>query len=202
MSEPEDTSFARLVSLACHDLRTPLATVHGFVRTLPRLQDFSEPAARYLQMMDAASKQMATLLDALGLAARIASGRYEPVVREVSTLELARAAAEQVGGGAVVVSGRGGSVETDSEAAARALADVSLCLLRHGGLERVELEAEGSQLSLVPVPAAIAPIVLGDDLRDLGAAIAGRVVEALGGSLELEGETLRLRLPLASATRA
>ena len=29
-----DTSFARLVSLACHDVRTPLATVHGFAKTL------------------------------------------------------------------------------------------------------------------------------------------------------------------------
>jgi signal transduction histidine kinase len=202
MSEPEDTSFARLVSLACHDLRTPLATVHGFVRTLPRLQDFEEPAARYLQMMDAASKQMAELLDELGLAARIESGGYDPDLREVNTLEVARAAAERVGGNAILVSGGGGPVETDSEAAARALADVSRCLLRHGGLERVELEVEGPELRLVPVPAAVAPIALGDDLRDLGAAVAARVLEALGGSLWVEGETLRLRLPLAGVTRA
>jgi len=31
-----DTFFARLVSLACHDVRTPLATVNGFVKTLER----------------------------------------------------------------------------------------------------------------------------------------------------------------------
>ena len=30
----DDNAFARLVSLACHDLRTPLATVHGFATTL------------------------------------------------------------------------------------------------------------------------------------------------------------------------
>ena len=176
--------------------------MHGFVRTLPRVQTFDEPAARYLKMMDAASEQLAALLDELGLAARIESGRYEPLVREVSTLELARAAAEQVGGDAVLVSGSGGPVATDPAAAARALADVSRCLLRHGGLERIELEAEGPELSLAPVPAGVGPIVLGKDLRDLGAAVAVRVFEALGGSLWVEGETLRLRLPLPGATRA
>ena len=44
------------------------------------------------------------------------------------------------------------------------------------------------------IPSA-APIVLGDDLKDLPAAAARRVVEALGGALELEGERLQVRLP-------
>ena len=39
-----DTSFARLVSLAVHDVRTPLATVHGFARTLTRQVELSSPA--------------------------------------------------------------------------------------------------------------------------------------------------------------
>ena len=42
----EDSEFARLVSLACHDLRTPLATVNGFARTLTRFEWFAlEPPA-------------------------------------------------------------------------------------------------------------------------------------------------------------
>ena len=41
-----DRFFARFVSLACHDLRTPLATVSGFARTLERLElEDSRPAA-------------------------------------------------------------------------------------------------------------------------------------------------------------
>ena len=38
----EETRFARLVSLACHDLRTPLATVVGFAHTLTRQDELEE----------------------------------------------------------------------------------------------------------------------------------------------------------------
>jgi hypothetical protein len=40
-----------------------------------------------------------------------------------------------------------------------------------------------------------APIVVAEDLRDLGAAAAVRLVGALGGSVALDGETLRTKLP-------
>jgi hypothetical protein len=36
--------------------------------------------------------------------------------------------------------------------------------------------------------------VLGEDLRDLGAAVAVRAIAALGGSVSLTGETLTIRL--------
>ena len=58
-----DTSFARLVSLACHDVRTPLATVHGFTTTLARTTELVPPADRYVEMIEAASRQIAELLD-------------------------------------------------------------------------------------------------------------------------------------------
>jgi signal transduction histidine kinase len=197
MSEAEDTSFARLVSLACHDLRTPLATVHGFVRTLRRLEDRGEPEARYLAMMDAASEQMAQLLDDLGLVARIESGRFEPTVADGDTLELARQVAVDVGPDAVAVSGDGGPFTTEPAAVRRALASLARCLLRHGGLERVALSAVGPHVTLTPVPPSVAPILLADELRDFGAAVAGRVIAALGGSLEVDGEALQVRLPVA-----
>ena len=89
----DDTDFARLVSLACHDLRTPLATVHGFATTLVRSGGLEPPANRYVEMIDTASAQLAELIDELSLAARIQSGRYEPTPHEADTLELAQAAA-------------------------------------------------------------------------------------------------------------
>ena len=85
-------SFARFVSLACHDLRTPLATIAGFAHTLERSEDLGEPAARYIAMMRAAAEQMGELLDELELLARIEAGRYEPALTEVDSLELAHAA--------------------------------------------------------------------------------------------------------------
>jgi signal transduction histidine kinase len=92
-----DADFARLVSLACHDLRTPLATVHGFARTLANGGQLEPPNDRYVEMIEAASAQLAELLDELSLAARIADGRYDPVLRAADTLELAQAAAARLG---------------------------------------------------------------------------------------------------------
>src|SRR5439155_1535179 len=79
---PTDSSFARLVSLAAHDLRTPLATIHGFAQTLVRMGVVGEPEQRYLEMIDAAADQLAELLDEVGLAARIEGGRYEPNLQQ------------------------------------------------------------------------------------------------------------------------
>ena len=191
----DNTSFARLVSLAAHDLRTPLATVSGFAKTLIRSVELEEPAARYVGMIDAASEQLAELLDDLGLAARIEASRYEPVLREIDTLELARGTAERLGEERVGVSGGGGGARVDVEATERAVAALARCALRHGGIERVEVTADGPELAIAPVEENAAPVVLGEDLRDLGAAVAVRLVRALGGSVAVDGETLHVRLP-------
>jgi signal transduction histidine kinase len=190
----EDDAFARLVSLACHDLRTPLATVHGFATTLARGGGLAPPADRYVEMIDAASRQLAELIDELSLAARIESGRYEPAQREADTLELAQAAAARLGEERVHVAGSGAAFETDTEAVERGLAALFQSALRHGGLDSVRVEVDGAEIRLSPVTAASAPVVLGDDLRDLGAAVAVRLVGRLGGSVAIDGETLKIEL--------
>jgi signal transduction histidine kinase len=190
----EDPQFARLVMLACHDLRTPLATVHGFAHTLARVEGLDETSSRYVEMITSASGQMAELIDELSVAARLAAGRYDPPLRAVDTLELARAAAERLGDKRVGVAGEGAELELDADAVERAVAALARCALRHGGVERVELEVRGPELSLTPVTPASAPVLLGEDLRDLGAAVAGRVIQAGGGSVALDGEALKVRL--------
>ena len=85
-------------------------------------------------------------------------------------------------------------VLVDVAASQRAVASLAQCALRHGGLERVELTANGEELTLAPITPASAPVVLGEDLRDLGAAIAVRLIQAQGGSVTLDDETLRIRL--------
>jgi signal transduction histidine kinase len=186
-------SFARFVSLACHDLRTPLATVSGFAHTL-RQTELGEPAGRYVEMIQAASGQIGDLLDDLGLVARIEAGRYDPSLVTVDTLELAGDAVRLVGEKASA-RGEGAEVRVDRDATTRALAALARCALRHGGLPQVELAAEGESVAIAPVPPAVAPIILGNELKDLGAATARRLVETLGGSLAIEGERLVVRLP-------
>jgi signal transduction histidine kinase len=190
-----DTHFARLVSLAAHDLRTPLATIHGFAQTLVRMGDLGEPKQRYLEMIDTAALQLAELLDELGIAARIEGGRYEPNLQPVDTLELARAAADNLGEDRVVVIGAGAEVKVDVEATERGVAALAQAALRHGGLEQVDLRVDGVAIVISPVTAASGPVLLGEELRDLGAAVAVLVVRALGGAVDLDGDAVSVRLP-------
>jgi signal transduction histidine kinase len=176
-------------------LRTPLATIHGFAQTLVRMGELGEPKQRYVEMIDAASRQLAELLDELGVAARIEGGRYEPNIQETDTLELARGAAVELGEDRVAVAGDGGTVQVDVEATQRGVSALAQAALRHGGLESVDLRADGAMLTVSPVTPASGPVLLGEELRDLGAAVAVQVVRALGGSVDLDGETLTVRLP-------
>jgi signal transduction histidine kinase len=182
-----DEDFPLLVSLACHDLRTPLATVQGFAKTLLRQEGFDERTQRWLGLIDEASDEVVQLLDLLSLAARIEGGRYEPLTQVVDSLQLARRAAPEA-------AGVGTAVTVEPDAVARALAGLARAASRHGGVE-VTLTVDGTRLAIEPVVAEAAEIVLGEDLRDLGAAVAVRLVRALGGSVRLEGERLWVVLP-------
>jgi signal transduction histidine kinase len=190
----KDTSFAKLVSLGCHDVRTPLATVHGFAKTLERATELAPPADRYVEMIGKASTEMAELLDELSLAARIESGSYEPGLRDVDTLALAYAARERLGEDRVHVTGEGATVSTDIEAVERGVSALIQAALRHGGLDEVDVVVRGSVVEVTPVTEASAPVVLGHELRDLGAAVAVRVIERLGGAVTVDGDTLTISL--------
>ena len=193
----QDT-FPQLVSLACHDLRTPLATVSGFAKTMVRMEGVDEKIARYLGMIDAAGGQLAELLEDLALVSRIESGRYDPPLAEVDSLELARAAAEPLGESAAVA-GSGTLVGVALDDARRALGAIAHCALRHGGLDRVELTVDGVALTISPVTPETAAICLGRELRDFPAAVGARAIDALGGSVAEEDGALIVRLPLAPA---
>jgi hypothetical protein len=93
------------------------------------------------------------------------------------------------------VSGTGGAVRVDPEATERSVSALVQCALRHGGLDRVYVTVAGAQLAVAPITAASAPVVLGDDLRDLGAAVANLLIRTLGGELEVDEDVLKIRLP-------
>jgi signal transduction histidine kinase len=189
-----DTSFARLVSLACHDVRTPLATVHGFVKTLERTVELEAPADRYVEMIEAASGQMAELLDELALAARIESGRYEPALRDADTLALAHNAVERLGDDRVKVSGVGAIVQVDFEGVDRGVSALIQATLRHGGLQEVDVVVRGKEIEVSPVTDSSSKVVVGAELRDLGAAVAVKLIDALGGSVTVDDSKLTIRL--------
>jgi signal transduction histidine kinase len=180
-----DDDFPRLVSLACHDLRTPLATVSGFAKTMLRIEELEpDKQARYLGLIDNSAEELASLLDLLSLAARIEGGRYEPVLREVDSLSLAPDGA----------TGTGAPVSVDPEPVERALAAFQRAAARHGGVD-VTVAVDGPAVSFEPVTEEAAPVVLGDSAKDLGAAVAARLVRSLGGGLALDGERLTVTLP-------
>ena len=165
----------------------------GFAHTL-RQNEIGQPADRYVEMIQAASGQLADILDDLGLVARIESGRYSPNLVEANTFELAESAAGLVGEKASA-GGTGAAVQVDREATQRGLAAFARCALRHGGLEAVELTADREAVVISPALENVGPIILGQDLKDLGSAAARQLVEATGGSVELDGERLLVRLP-------
>ena len=186
---PDDSDFPRLVALACHDLRTPLATVNGFAKTLLRAESLGERDARFVEMIDAAAEQMAELLDAVSLATRISSGRYDPALQEADTLDLATS-----GRPTIAAKGEGETIETDVTAVSRALAGLATAAVRHGGIDSVTWTVRGRALTLAPVNPAAAPVVTGAEPKDLGSLVAHLVIEHLGGSLTLDGETLRVTI--------
>jgi signal transduction histidine kinase len=182
-------TFPRLISLACHDLRTPLATIFGFARTLNRMEEQDARTSRFLGMIEEASAQMTELLDELAAVARIQDGRWEPTLREADTLELA-----SVDDPRVAADGRGETIETDMDAVRRALRAFAIAAARFGPVEQVAWRVDGRALELSPVTPDAAPVVTGETIRDLGSLVGRAVIEALGGSCTLVGETFRVRL--------
>jgi signal transduction histidine kinase len=191
---PDQTRFPKLVSLACHDLRTPLATVHGFAKTLGRVE-LEDPAPRYVGMIAAATEQLTELLEELSLVARIEGGRFEPRREELDSLELAREAAGELEDGSVEVSGSGAAVSVDGDATRRAVRQLARAARRHGGIEGVQLRVDGTELKIGPITPSAGMVVTGEELRELGAAASVEVIKAQGGSIELDGDRLRISLP-------
>ena len=81
-------------------------------------------------------------------------------------------------------------MRVDPEPVERALAALLRAAERHGGASMSPSRSTAPRVSLEPVTAEAAPIVLGESAKDLGAAVAVRLVRALGGEVALDGERL------------
>ena len=188
-------SFAQLVSLACHDLRTPLATASGFARTLARLDEIGHPAERYVEMIGAATDQLAGLLDLLSAATRIELDRFEPQLRPANTRALAEAAAARLDDERASVEGEGAEIRADPDSAVTSVSALAEAARRHGGLEQITLTVAGRAISIAPIVENAGAIAIGEDLRDFAAAVGVRVLQTSGVSLQLDDEALRITFP-------
>jgi two-component system, OmpR family, sensor kinase len=189
----EDERFLRIVSIGAHDLSTPLATVYGFAKTLAKT-DLEEPAARYVEMIEAASAQLRDLVEELSLVTRIERGVYSPSLTEADSLELARGACAELGE-RVDVSGDGAPVRIDQDATARALSRLAKAASRHGGIDSVTLVVRGPELEVSPLLKNAAGVVTGEELRELGAVAAVEHLRAIGVTVTAEDERLLISFP-------
>jgi signal transduction histidine kinase len=191
----DEDRFAQIVSIGAHDLSTPLATVYGFAKTLAK-SDLEEPAARYVEMIEAASAQLRDLVDELSIVTRIERGRYSPALTEADSLELARSACAELAE-RVEVTGEGATVRVDpvQNATGRAISRLAKAASRHGGIDSVTLVVHGPELEISPLLDNAVGVVMGDELRELGAVAAAEHLRAIGGTVTAEDERLLIRLP-------
>ena len=174
----------------CHDVRTPLATVHGFAKTLERTIELEPPADRYVEMIGAG-------VGADGRAARRALARRadrgaaatSPVLREADTLELAQAArgAARRGSRARQRRGRDDLDRRRGGRPRRLGARPGGAPARRARRGRAS-SCAAAEIDVSPVTPASAPVVLGEELRDLGAAVAVRAIERSAAPSRVDGE--------------
>src|SRR5262249_38739189 len=152
---------------------------------------------RYLTLIDAAASQLGEIIDDLGAVARIEGGRFEPAAEPVNSLDLVTMAADDLGNGFVRVSGSGAAVQLDRELSVRAVRRMVTAASRTGGAGTVAITVDGTGGELSPVSAETAAIVRGDDLRDLAAAAARRMLEAQGATVTARDGAVLIALPSA-----
>lgn len=188
----------RLVALGVNDLRTPLATLGGFARTLASA-GLPEPEAGYARTIEESGLQIASIVEDLNLLARIVEGRWQPLVAAVSSRELVEEAAARFEPGRVRVAGdAGATVHVDRGPTVRALAALTRATMRHGALDDgIEVFVAGPSVILAPVEPNARPVLAAEESRDFGAGAALRIVQALGGSTRLDGDRFEIALPTA-----
>jgi light-regulated signal transduction histidine kinase (bacteriophytochrome) len=181
--------LARAVAVACHDLRTPLAAAKGLATMLGRQPELGARERQFAEMIDAAAAEMASLLDQLWLAGRIAGGQFEPHLVDLDSIELVRSEDPRV-----TVAGTGAVVTIDVETATAALSSLAHAALRLGELDALAWQVDGRRLVLTPLPDHAWDAVAGAAPRDLGALVGRMALEALGARLAREEDGLLVEL--------
>ncbi len=194
--------LGRLMSAIAHDLRTPLATIYGFAKTIERGGGLDERQERFLGLIIAAAADMDRMIENVSTVGHIAEERMSLDKAAIGTDALARAAVDAVperadGRRLVVRPGTGALVDTDADRAARAVALVAEAALRlEPGRQEAYLQPDGISIRTGPFSAQLMPGLEAHG-RDVPVETARIVLAHLGATLVTEGEALVVRFDAA-----
>jgi K+-sensing histidine kinase KdpD len=166
VAETTPRDLAALLSAVAHDFRTPLATIYGFAKTIERGGALGQRDARFLGLVMEAAQDLDRQLGHLSSIARVVDGRTKPVLADVPTQALVTAAVERAeptsdGRGVQAADGAGGTVRTDIDLAASALALLAEAAVRlEPSTPAAELVPEPDGASVRPVSATLAPLLV------------------------------------------
>lgn len=190
--------LGRLMNAIAHDLRTPLATIYGFAKTIERGGGLDERQERFLGLIMSAAADMDRMIENVSTIGHIAEERMALEIVAVGTDALAAAAVEAVperadGRSVVVRPGTPAMVDTDADRAARAVALVAEAALRlEPSCQEAYLQADGTAIRTGPFSAQLLPGLEAHG-RDVPVETARIVLGILGATLATEGEELVVR---------
>ena len=194
----DPAQLGRLMSAVAHDLRTPLATIYGFAKTIERGGGLDERQERFLGLIIAAAADMDRMIENVSTVGHVAEGRLSVDAMTIESATIATAAVEAVperadGRRVVLRPGVSAPVETDYERAGRAIALVAEAALR---LEPSRAEAycraDGTAVRCGPFSEQLLPGLEANG-RDVPVETARIVLRHLGATLEIEGDELVAR---------
>jgi signal transduction histidine kinase len=194
--------LGRLMSAIAHDLRTPLATIYGFAKTIERGGGLDERQERFLGLIIAAAADMDRMIENVSTVGHIAEERMTVDDAPIATDALAAAALDAVpvrpdGRRVVLRPGAGDLVRTDADRAARAVALVAEAALRFEPTrQEAYLQADGTSIRSGPFSAQLLPGLEAHG-RDVPVETARIVLAYLGATLVTEGEELVARFVAA-----
>jgi signal transduction histidine kinase len=192
------SQLGRLMSAVAHDLRTPLATIYGFAKTIERGGGLDERQERFLGLILAAAADMDRMIENVSTVGHIAEGRLSVENAPVETMAIAAAAVEAVperadGRAVVLRPGVSATVQTDIERAARAVALVAEAALRlEPGRAEAHCRADGNAIRCGPFSDALLPGLEAHG-RDVPVETARLLLAHLGATLVTEGDELVAR---------
>jgi signal transduction histidine kinase len=171
--------------------------IAGFAKTLERGGGLDDRQERFLGLIYGAAEDMDRMIENVSTIAHVLSGRWVAVVAAVSTGDLAAsaiAAVHPVGERTVVLrAGQDASVRAEREKTPTALAHLAEAAIRlEPATAEAWISATADGVRIGPFGADLLPIIA-EPGRDVSVETARIVLDAVGASIEADGDAVRVR---------